>query len=92
MKLFKRSSEYKPLQYLLTLPVMSRIKGESECGHFKFEVFGDRGLYKYKDEKNQLTLKELIELFCAFFVSARLALVSARLALFLALLALFSLF
>jgi hypothetical protein len=47
------------LEYLLTLPPMSKIKGMAR--NFSFIVTGKRGLYNFSGHKN-LTLQELISL------------------------------
>jgi hypothetical protein len=59
-QLIKIASDYKPLEYLLTLPVMKKIEMTGEDGT-KFTTTGKRGLYNYQNKRN-LTLQELIQL------------------------------
>jgi hypothetical protein len=56
----KYASEYHPLEYLLTLPVMSKIEMTGEDNQ-EFAATGKRGLYNYQDQSN-LTIRELIQL------------------------------
>jgi hypothetical protein len=58
------TTEYtnKPLQYLLTLPPMSKILATREDNERDyFTIFGKKGLYEFADKKD-LTMKELIDL------------------------------
>jgi hypothetical protein len=59
-KEYKIASEFHSLEYLLTLPVMSKIEMTGEDGT-KFTTTGKRGLYSYQNQRN-LTIRELISL------------------------------
>jgi hypothetical protein len=58
-EIWKQASDYKPLEYLLTLPPMSKIELIGEDGYSR-TLTGEKGLYNYPHDYSQLTLKELI--------------------------------
>jgi hypothetical protein len=59
-QLIRHASEFHSLEYLLTLPVMSKIEMTGEDGT-RFTITGKKGLYNYQNKRN-LTLQELIQL------------------------------
>jgi hypothetical protein len=60
-ELIKYASESHSLEYLLTLPVMSKIEMTGEDGT-RFTVIGKKGLYSYQDQNQNFTIRELIQL------------------------------
>jgi hypothetical protein len=60
-KYIKLAVEYHSLEYLLTLPVMSKIEMTGEDGT-RFIATGKKGLYSYQDQNQNFTIRELIQL------------------------------
>jgi hypothetical protein len=59
-QLIRHASESHSLEYLLTLPAMSKIEMTGEDNQ-EFTVIGKKGLYSYQNQSD-LTLQELIQL------------------------------